>query len=52
MEEVLEENNKLSERIERLKEMVRPYEEKPSVSVDTDIESLMRKAKKMKEFKE
>ena len=32
--------------------MVRPAEERPSVSVDTDIESLLRKARKLKEFKE
>ena len=52
IEEILEENSKAGERIERLKEMVRPADERPSVSVDTDIESLLRKARKLKEFKE
>lgn len=48
IEEIIQENNKSAERIDRLKEMIRPYEEKPSVSMDNDLESLLRKAKKLK----
>lgn len=52
LEDLTAENRRLAERYDRVKELMKQFEERPSMCVGDDLESLMRKARKLKEVKE